>query len=121
MARKLTRKGIVRKLDKLVSQLVIKRDKACVVCGSTNRLCAGHLFSRIAYSTRWDLDNVYASCWNCNYRHEFDPYPMMKQITDRLGQKMVDELHRRYVKPQKFLTYELELMYEYLLRELKEK
>ena len=73
--RKISRKGLVKKLDKLVSQIVILRDKKCVVCGSTNRLGCGHLFTRRYYSTRWDLQYCYAHCWKCNFKNELDRYP----------------------------------------------
>jgi hypothetical protein len=114
MSKKPSRKTIVRKLDKIVSQIVIERDGKCVVCGTTNNLTCGHLFSRVAYSTRWDLDNCYAQCLSCNLKHEYDPYPMMKVIEEKLGKKMVEAMHRRYVTPHKFKTYELGLLYEEL-------
>jgi 5-methylcytosine-specific restriction endonuclease McrA len=115
--RKLTRKGIVRKLDKLVSQIVIARDGKCIVCGTTQNLTCGHLFSRVAYSTRWDLDNCYAQCLSCNLRHEYDPYPMTQAVILKLfngGTTTLDILHYKYVTVHKFKTYELEELYEEL-------
>lgn len=128
MPRKITRKGVVRKLDKLVSEIVIKRDGRCIVCGSTKNLTCGHLFSRIAYSTRWELgknivgylwpSNCYAQCLSCNLRHEYDPYPMMSKVIGTYGQKLVDDLHREYVTPRKFKTYELVELYEKLSKNI---
>jgi hypothetical protein len=128
--RKISRKGIVKKLDSLVSKIVIARDKKCIICGSTNKLGCGHLFSRIAYSTRWDLDNCYASCWACNFRHEYDPYPMQMACKNLWGERHLGmcnppltikdlenwlfELHYRYVHPVKYKTYELAELYERL-------
>lgn len=117
--RKITRKGIVRKLDKLVGDIVKERDRKCVCCGSTNYLQPGHLFSRVAYSTRWDLMNVYCQCRNCNLKHEYDPYPLTNYFIKLWGKKAWDTLHFRYVTPHKFKTFELELLYETLRKELK--
>ncbi len=108
--RKITRKGLVRKLDKLVSQIVIARDKKCVCCGNTNNLTGGHLFSRVAYSTRWDLMNVFCQCISCNLRHEYDPYPLTNYFISINGKKAYDNLHRRFVTPKKFKNFQLEEM-----------
>jgi len=115
--RKITRKGWVRKLDALVKQIVISRDGKCIVCGTTQNLTPGHLFSRVAYSTRWDLDNVYAQCLNCNFRHESDPYPMMeavKKLAGTYGDAAVEALHRKYVTPHKYTTQQLQELYNEL-------
>ena len=112
--RKISRKGLVRKLDKAVSLFVIARDKFCVTCGSSQNLTAGHLFSRIAYSTRWDFENVFAQCLSCNLRHEYDPYPLTNYYLGRFGKAGYDQLHSRYVTPRKFKDFELQEMLERL-------
>jgi 5-methylcytosine-specific restriction endonuclease McrA len=113
--RKISRKGLVKKLDHVVSQIVIARDKKCVICGSTEKLGCGHLFSRVAFSTRWDLDNCYASCWPCNFRHEYDPYPMMEAVKHfKLFDVNIEALHRKYVTPHKYTTPQLEELYNEL-------
>ena len=106
--RKITRKGLVRKLDKIVGDIVKKRDVTCVCCGTSQNLTPGHLFSRVAYSTRWDLDNVFAQCVNCNFRHESDPYPLMKYAKLILGEDGVEELHFKYVHPVKYRDFQLQ-------------
>lgn len=108
MARKITRKGLVKKLDKVVSEYVRARDKRCVTCNSTERLGCGHIFSRIAYSTRWDLENCHAQCWACNYKHEYDPYPYMQWAEQKLGKDGLEALHIRYNTPRKFKDHDLE-------------
>lgn len=112
--RKTTRKGWVRKLDKLVGDIVKARDVTCVCCGTSRNLSPGHLFSRVAYSTRWDLDNVFCQCIPCNFRHESDPYPLMNYAEMILGKEGVEELHRKYVTPRKFKDFELEELYNKL-------
>jgi len=112
--RKISRKGIVKKLDRIVSQIVILRDKRCVTCGSRNNLGCGHLFSRIAYSTRWDLDNCFCSCWNCNFSHEYDPYPLMTYAEKRYGKRKLENLHIKYKTAKKYRNYELEELFDLL-------
>lgn len=117
----------MRKLDALVKEIVIKRDKACVTCpiwrklldawAGSNELQPGHLFSRVAYSTRWDLNNVFCQCRNCNLRHEYDSFALAKYFKDKFGEEAYDALHYKYVHPVKFKTYELVELYETLKKE----
>lgn len=114
MARKITRKGLVRKLDKLVGDLVKIRDEKCVTCDGTYNLQPGHLFSRVAYSTRWDLNNVFCQCRSCNFKHELDSYPLTNYFLKKFGRKSYDKLHRKYVTPRKFKDFELQELYDEL-------
>jgi 5-methylcytosine-specific restriction endonuclease McrA len=117
--RKITRKGLVRKLDKLVGDIVKQRDGICTTCGSHSDLQPGHLFSRVAYSTRWDLMNVYCQCRSCNLRHEYDPYPLTNYFIEIWGRKKLDELHFKYVHPVKFKDFQLQELYDNLHDTLK--
>jgi hypothetical protein len=108
--RKISRKGLVRKLDKLVGDIVKLRDGACVCCGSKNSLQPGHLFSRVAYSTRWDLDNVFCQCRSCNFKHEYDPYPLTNYYITKFGKGRYDALHARYVTAVPIKTFQLEVL-----------
>ena len=114
MARKLTRKGIVRKLDKLVTDILLTRDKACVLCGSTTQLGTSHLFSRKAFSTRWDLQNCNLMCWKHNFAHTYDTYPYTQWFVINYGRGVWEDLHLRFVTPRKFKTFELIELYEAL-------
>jgi len=58
-----------RKLDKLWSAAVRKRDGHCTFCGKTDgRLNANHIMSRKWLATRWDMDNGHALCFYCHTR-----------------------------------------------------
>lgn len=116
---KITRKGWIRKLDKIVGDIVKARDVTCVVCGSSSNQTSGHLFSRVAYATRWDLDNVFCQCQSCNLKHEYDPYPFFKYATNLLGQDKIDELHFKYRHVCKMKDFQLEELYHKLEEELK--
>ena len=114
--RKTSRKGWVRMLDKIVSDIVIKRDGLCVCCGSKRNITAGHVFSRVAYSTRWDLTNVYAQCWPCNYRQKIkgDSYPIQNYFIEIWGRAKLDKLHKKYVTLVKYKNYQLEELFNEL-------
>lgn len=61
--------GKIKKLDAAIRDLVFRRDRACVLCGSTDRLQWSHLISRARTATRWDLRNSVVMCASCHYRH----------------------------------------------------
>jgi hypothetical protein len=75
MPRRITRPGLIRKLDGLVSQYV-RRSAAdhqgyatCVTCGKTapwQEMQAGHWIKRGHASTRFDLRNIYVQSAGCN-------------------------------------------------------
>lgn len=122
MSRPISRKGIVKKLDKIVSEYVRLRDKQCVLCGNREALGAGHIFSRKAYSTRWDIrkdGNVHCQCWPCNYKHVMDQYPYFDWYTKKFGQKRFDALRREFKTVKKYKTHELIDLYAVIEEQLK--
>lgn len=112
--KKVTRKSIVKRLDTLVSQIVRAREPYCVLCGSTQRLQAGHLFSRVNYSTRWDLTNVWTQCASCNFKHELYSWPFYKWFITKFGQSKFDELYAKHNQVSKLKDYQLEELYQEL-------
>lgn len=116
----MTSKSWIKKLDKIVGDIVKARDRySCVVCGHGSNLTPGHLFSRVAKSTRWDLDNVFCQCVHCNSEHEKDPYPLTKYAVNLLGQDKVDEIHFKWNHIDKRNSDQLEDLYHKLEKELK--
>lgn len=91
--REITRKGLIRELDRLVGEIVKLRDKKCVCCGTKNNLTPGHLFTRQVYATRWNLQNVFAQCASCNFKHEHDSYPLTNYYLKTFGKRSYDNLH----------------------------
>lgn len=112
------RKNAVTKLDRVFSLYIRARDKHCVVCGTEQNLTCGHVFSRVAYSTRWDEQNAYGQCAGCNMRHEHDPYPFLEWTREKLGTSGYDALHLRYSQPVKFTTPELLELVDYFTEKL---
>lgn len=114
MARKASRKTLVKKLDTIFSIYIRRRyaknDIAeCVTCGKKDhwkKLQAGHFMSRKHYATRWDEENVQVQCVGCNVYRYGEQYKFSKY----LGQELSDELLAKSREAQKFKDWELEEM-----------
>jgi hypothetical protein len=108
--KKTERQKLVEKLDTLVSIYTRLRDGECVICGATQRLTNGHLFSRYTHSTRWDITddgNCHCQCMSCNYYHEFCPYPFEHWYQSKFGMDKYDELYQRFHKSVKYKDSQL--------------
>jgi hypothetical protein len=92
--RKPTRKGLVKKLDAIVSLIVRARDKRCVTCGSAERLQCGHLITRSKHKVRWSLTNCNCQCASCNLSHEYNPHPYTQWFIERYGLQSYKDLIR---------------------------
>lgn len=110
--KKPTRKTWIRLMDKLVSQIVIKRDKQCVVCKSGHQLTAGHLFSRSHLATRWHLENVNCQCLSCNLKHVRDQYPYISWFINKHGAQRLEEVRSEHYQITHYKTHDLENIYE---------
>lgn len=110
MAKKSERKRLVERLDKAFGDYIKARDGKCVVCGSTENLQCGHLFSRVAYSTRWNPANAYCQCRSCNLVHEHDFYRLYRYAVQVHGADEMDRLHSLYMTPVKLSNNDLELL-----------
>lgn len=116
MARKISRKGLIDKLDKVFSEYIRRRYakneiSECVTCGKQDHwknLQAGHFMSRKHYSTRWDEDNVQVQCNACNVFRYGEQY----KFSVYLGPEMSEELHLKSHKIAKFSDIDLMEMIE---------
>ena len=120
MGRKITRKGLIKKLDKLFSKYIRLRDKYCVLCGSPDNPNCGHLFSRRHYSTRWDEENCFQQCYPCNFKHNHQPYRYHKWYIEKFGKDKMDELHSKHLQSTRLLVSDLEEIYEKIKEKYKE-
>ncbi len=124
MAKKASRKTLVKKLDTLTSQIVRARTPWCVQCGSPNNLTNGHVFSRRHHSTRFDIredGNCQTQCWGCNYKHSFDNYEYYEWYKQEFGENKFKKLREEYTTTKKYSNVELEEMiieYKEILNEL---
>lgn len=95
--RKISRKGLIKKLDKLTREIILKRDGyRCVTCGSNKSPGWSHVFSRKTYNTRWDMMNGNCQCWPCNYKHVRDQYPYFEWFKNNYGERAFKELREEY-------------------------
>ena len=100
--KKPSRKSLVAACDRELSLSVREECPQCVTCGSRENLTCGHLFSRVAYSTRWMRDNVATQCAKCNLRHEYDPGPFTIWYIKTYGLAEYESLSRIHRHPFKF-------------------
>lgn len=109
----MTRKGLVKAADRAFGKYIVARDKRCVThmavkgCETDYNLQCGHLFSRTAYSTRWNPLNAAAQCGGCNINHEGDPLPLTDYMIAKHGRGRIDALHALYHQPVKYKDYQL--------------
>ena len=123
MAKKTARQKVVKRLDDVTSKYIRERDAKCVQCQSPDKLTNGHVFSRRAYNTRWDISkngNCHTQCWGCNFKHSKDNYDYYKWYTDRFSQEEFENLRFRYRETKKYTTAELEELYEEITTAYKE-
>jgi hypothetical protein len=80
-------KPIVKQLDSLVRQILLVRDKACVLCGEFryHLLEVGHYEKRRFKAVRWDLRNCNILCHACNQRDEIEHYHYKDWMTEAHG------------------------------------
>ena len=106
-----TRKTLVRLLDSAVSRFIRQRDGKCVLCGSTEKLTNGHVFSRAHYSTRWDTrpnGDCHCQCMGCNLVHEHDPFLYYRWYVEQFGWDRLNALHDEWKPSSSLTTQDLE-------------
>ena len=116
MAKKPSRKTLVKKLDIIFSQYIRRRYAVnniatCVTCGKKDHwknLQAGHFMSRKHYATRWDPQNVEVQCAGCNVFRYGEQY----KFGLYLGKELAEELHMKSRLVAKFSDVDLQDMIE---------
>jgi len=114
--KKISRKGLVRKLDTAFSKYIRTRlskneQVQCVTCGVRKHwkeVDAGHFVSRRHYATRWNAQNVHVQCKSCNGFHAGQNYLMGKYIDRIYGIGTADELINMSRQIKKFSNKDLE-------------
>lgn len=103
MPRKVSRKNLIKKLDKVFS-LYIRRRHAkndiaqCYTCGKKDhykKLQNGHFMSRKSYSTRWDETNCQVQCIKCNMFEQGMSYVFGLNLNKQFGDGTAEELLRK--------------------------
>ena len=79
MPKKISRKGLVRKLDKLVSEKV-RSLGYCEKCKKTTTLQPAHIYSRKFMHLRWDFENIICLCAGCHFWQHQNPAEAMRWV-----------------------------------------
>jgi 5-methylcytosine-specific restriction endonuclease McrA len=104
------RKKLIKALDQVVREIVMKRPHYCVTCGKTENLQCGHLITRSRYGTRWDLMNCNIQCSGCNFRHEFQPEIYTRWFLNCFGEQAYQDLCHKAETQGKYTIDELETL-----------
>lgn len=118
--KKVSRKALVSKLDKVFSLYIRRRygDIAiCVTCGAMANykyMQAGHFMSRRHMSTRWNSENVQVQCAKCNIWEQGQQYAYSKF----LGEEKSEELFKLSKEVVRFTDDEIVSMTEFYQEEL---
>jgi len=111
-----TVKGLKKKLDKVFSEYIRKRDSGiCYTCGNVKEWKyqdAGHYISRSYGSTRFDERNVHAQCKSCNVFKggNMDEYAL--KLVKQYGPKILKELNKKKWQIKHFEVGELQDLIE---------
>ena len=118
-----SRKYLVKKLDKIFSEYVRKKnmDKneevECYTCGKKyhwKKIQCGHFQSRKFYSTRWELDNCRPQCYSCNVMRYGEQYLFGMYLDRELGKNFSKKMLKKSREIKKFHNFELtELIEKY--------
>lgn len=118
-------KTLVKKLDKVFSEYVRKRDTKqgifkCCSCGELKpyeQADAGHFINRKWLATRWREDNVHAQCRYCNRFNEGAAAGYTLFMIDTHGRDHVEYLNALKTETMKYTDFDLEV----LIKEYKQK
>tara|TARA_X000001388_G_scaffold77361_1_gene77857 strand:- start:33 stop:392 length:360 start_codon:yes stop_codon:yes gene_type:complete len=85
------------KLNKLVREYVILRDKVCLKCGKSDRLHASHIYPRGKYpKMQFNVENVKALCLGCHlYWWHKHPIEAREWAEKALGIDRLDKLKKQ--------------------------
>lgn len=84
-----------RKAWETFSKWVRDRDKRCITCGSTNRLCAGHFWHGVL---DFDEENINCQCDQCNRYKSGNLATYSVYLLNKLGQEKFDALNIRHTR-----------------------
>jgi len=93
---------------------VIRRDGACVTCGSTKDLQAGHFIQGRRHSALFNLRNVHAQCEQCNMYHGGELIAYTRFMQKTYGDGVIDELIHENAKTVTLYISDLREIWEQL-------
>jgi hypothetical protein len=120
LVRKITKRGLIKKLDKAFSGLIRKRG-VCARCRKgaeeTTLQCA-HIIGRRNFAVRWDIDNGIPLCYACHifWAHK-EPIWFNDFARDYLGRYKFEQLKLRARKICKWTIPEMQSLLTNLQKE----
>jgi len=123
MAKKPTKTALVKKLDKVFSEYIRRRNgemATCVTCGKISHwkeMQAGHFMSRRHRATRWHEDNVQVQCVKCNMFGQGEQFKFGKWMGDEKANELI-QLSSQVVKLSDYEMQELIELYKRKLADL---
>lgn len=106
------RKRAMKKADAALSRYLRASVPYCVICGSRDRLQAGHLISRGKHSVRFDLRNVFTVCSKHNLLHKHYPEIMTGWYIKKFGAEAYEALVLASNSTYKWTADELDVIAE---------
>ena len=100
--KKPSRKALIQKADKIWADIIKKRDKQCIYCGSRHQLNAHHIFTKGRHGNlRWNIDNGVTLCAKCHtFGVHINPAPYMLKIIECVGHETMEKLRvQAQIKP----------------------
>jgi hypothetical protein len=110
MTRAVTKRGLIKKLDKVFS-LYIRHKYAkdgmvkCYTCDAVKPIAqmqCGHFISRAYYSTRWEEDNCRPQDVSCNIYHQGMQYEFGRRLEKEIGIGRIEQMMEIKSHPARF-------------------
>jgi hypothetical protein len=101
---------LIRKLDKVCSQIVRARGY-CERCHADDfsKLQAAHVYSRKFHNVRWDIEtNILCLCAKCHFEFHAKPLVFAEWLQGYLGDYKYTLLNQRARAIKQYKLYELE-------------
>lgn len=115
--KKITKRSLIRKLDKLVSEIVRSKG-SCERCGGITNLQCCHIFSRKYMNTRFLLDNLICMDASCHFWSHANPILFTEFVRKHLGEEKYEVLKESHNQIVKYTLADLETKLE-VLQEVK--
>ena len=122
MPRKLSRKGLINKLDRIFSEYIRKKNankKGFVKCYTCNKkkhfkdyMQCGHFISRRHYVIRWSVKNARPQCYGCNVMSQGQQYQFAINLNKEYNYDIAKELLKKSKETVKYSISDLEEMVE---------
>ena len=107
LSKKKTVSQLKKKVDKVFSLWIRKRDKRCFTCGRPASQ-AGHFQSRRFSATRYDEINVQSQCIKCNIFCYGEQYIFGEKLNLVYGEGTAEKLRKKAQKLHQFTVKELD-------------